>query len=115
MPAAKIVVRRIVNLQRMPLGLFVDGKFTEKVGWKTIRFDVKGGMNHLIQVGYKNKSYSEDSHNMHFESGKEYYFEFGYYIDGNGKLNLDYHGHEWDESNAAPIKKGFTAVKKLFK
>ena len=112
-----IHVRRVNNwsFRLQKLGLFIDGEYTENVGaGKTVTFEILGDVKHLVQMGYKGKAYTNDKYEIYFYSGKEYYFEFGLFVDSNG-FALGFHGTEgWDESGAAPIVKGVRGIKKLF-
>ena len=67
MGTATIHVRRVNNwtnrLQK--LGLFLDGAYTQNVGaGKSIFFQIEGDIKHVVQMGYKNKAYTKDSHEI---------------------------------------------------
>ena len=111
-----IHVKRVNNwtwrLQK--LGLYIDGEYTVNVGaGKTETFLVEGDTKHLVQMGYKAKAYTKDQFEIYFESGKEYYFDFGLYNGGDG-FNLFYNGTEgWDPDSFSPLQKGINKIKKL--
>ena len=118
MTLSTIHVRRVNNwtYRFQKLGLFLDGVYTQNVSaGNSISFSVQSGKKHVVQMGFNDKAYTNDSHEIYFEDGKEYFFEFGIFIGGEG-FNLDYHGnYGWDESGAAPITKGIRAIKNILK
>ena len=114
MNTSMVHVRRMQNWSNRFIKhkIYVDGVCVASVKCgETKSFNVESEKKHNIHI--EEQIWVSEGLSIYFESGKEYYFESGRFLGGDG-LGFDYHGHQFDESGAAPIVKGFRAVKSLF-